>query len=162
MTMPDQFLCEPRFRASQVHRICQVDSNNLLDWHRRGFVPEARSVKGRGKRRRYSIQDVIQISTVHLFSAASLPLRESCLLVDLMVGAFARYWGGQTLAECLAIVRAERDGQWQSACLLDSGLREYMHKRGMESAVVFDISWIVLTLADRIRRELGTEAQKAA
>jgi hypothetical protein len=173
ITINEAFFHEPRFRAPQVMRLCRVERDNLLDWHRRDLLPEARDAKGRGHRRLYSVRDLIYVNTVRILAEADAPLDEAALVAADMVDAVteilphqiaAVHAGGHIdlIADCfVALYRfsGEWRSQWFGVRGCDSipagGLQVWMRSLNLESAVVLDINSITMMLFDRILEELG-------
>ena len=173
ITINDTFFRAPRFRAPQVMRICRVERDNLLDWHRRDLLPEAREVKGRGHRRLYSVRDLIYVNTVRILAEADAPLDEAALvaadMVDAVMGIYpehiaAVHAGGHVdlVPDCfVALYRfsGEWRNQWFGVRGYDpipaGGLQAWMRSLNLESAVVLDINSITMMLFDRILEELG-------
>jgi DNA-binding transcriptional MerR regulator len=176
ITINEAFFREPRFRPPQVLRICRVERDNLLDWHRRDLLPDARTAKGRGHRRLYSVRDAIYINTVRILAEADAPLDEAALLaadmVDAAAGLFPRqvaavHMGRHTdqMADCF-VVLYRFDGQWRNqwfginGCdpIPSGGLQGWMRSLNLESAVVLDINSITTMLFNRILEELEVSA----
>ena len=173
MTINEAFFREPRFRAAQVMRICRVERDNLLDWHRRELLPEARNTESRGRRRLYSIWDVIYVNTVRILAEADAPLDEAALVAADMVEAVAGIFTEQTAAvhagghidqlpDCFVVLyRLNREwrSQWFGVKGYDpmpaGGLRVWMRSLNLESVIALDINTITTMLFDRILQELG-------
>lgn len=171
ITIDDHFFRDPRFRPPQVLRICRVERDNLLDWHRRDLIPETRPAKGRGHRRLYSVRDAIYINTVRILAEADTPLKEAALLASDMVDAVTKVFSYQQknaceihlLPDCFVIMYRDSDGKWEHEWLgaligeplPKRGLQQYMREYYLESAVVLDINSIVAMLFDRILTEMG-------
>ncbi|MGO9231151.1 MAG: hypothetical protein ACLQKA_18330 [Bryobacteraceae bacterium] len=171
VTIDEDFFREPRFRPPQILQICRVDRDNLLDWHRRELIPDARAgTKGRGHRRLYSVRDAIYINTVRILAEVDAPLQQASLLasdmVDAVAEAFRLQWNTGSefgeLPDC-AVVLYRMDGTWHHQWfgikgrkpVPDGGLHRWMRDRFIESSVVLDINSIVFTLFDRILTEMG-------
>ena len=171
ITIDEDFFREPRFRPPQVLQICRVDRDNLLDWHRRELIPDARAgTKGRGHRRLYSVRDAIYINTVRILAEADAPLQQASLLASDMVNAvmesFSLQWNTgydfSQLPDC-AVVLYRLDKTWHhqwfgiksGESIPDGGLQRWMRDRYIESSVVLDINSIVFALFDRILTEMG-------
>ncbi len=115
----EDFFREPRFRPPQILQICRVDRDNLLDWHRRELIPDARAgTKGRGHRRLYSVRDAIYINTVRILAEADAPLQQASLLasdmVDAVTESFCLQWKTgrdfSDLPDCSVVLyRMDRD-----------------------------------------------------
>ena len=167
----EDFFREPRFRPPQILQICRVDRDNLLDWHRRELIPDARvGTKGRGHRRLYSVRDAIYINTVRILAEADSPLQQASLLasdmVDAVTEAFCLQWTTgrdfSDLPDC-SVVLYRMDGIWHHQWfgikgrepIPDGGLQRWMRDRFIESSVVLDINSIVFTLFDRVLTEIG-------
>lgn len=177
ITINEAFFREPRFRPPQVLRICRVDRDNILDWHRRDLLPDARSTKGRGHRRLYSVRDAIYINTVRILAEADAPLDEAALLAADMVDAAAELFPQQVatvqigrhtdqMPDCF-VVLYRFDGQWRNqwfgikGCdpMPSGGLQGWMRSLNLESAVVLDINSITMMLFNRILDELEVPAE---
>jgi len=177
MTINETFFREPRFRPPQVLRICRVERDNLLDWHRRDLLPDARSTKGRGHRRLYSVRDAIYINTVRILAEADAPLDEASLLAADMVDAVGELFpqqvatvrvGGHVdlIPDCLVVLyRFDRQWrhQWFGVRGYDpipaGGVQDWMRSLNLESAVVLDINSITMMLFDRILGEMEVTAE---
>jgi hypothetical protein len=171
ITIDDHFFRDPRFRPPQVLRICRVERDNLLDWHRRDLIPETRPATGRGHRRLYSVRDAIYINTVRILAEADAPLKEAALLasdmVDVVTKVFTHQWTTAVdfplLPDCFVVMHRDSDGKWHHEWLgaligeplPKRGLQQYMRESHLESAVVLDINSIVCMLFDRILTEMG-------
>ena len=171
ITIDDHFFRDPRFPPPQIREICRVEQDNLLDWHRRELIPDARPAKGRGHRRLYSIRDAIYINTVRILAEADAPLNEASLLasdmVDVVTKVFTHQWTTgtdfQLLPDCFVLMHRDNDGKWHHEWLgaligkplPKRGLQQYMREYYLESAVVLDINSIVVMLFDRILTEMG-------
>lgn len=171
ITIDEDLFREPRFRPPQILQICRVDRDNLLDWHRRELIPDARAgTKGRGHRRLYSVRDVIYINTVRILAEADAPLQQASLLasdmVDAVTESFCLQWKtGRDFSELpdCAVVLYRIDRVWHhqwfgikgSESIPDGGLQRWMRDRYIESSVVLDINSIVFTLFDRVLTEMG-------
>ncbi len=171
MTIDEAFFREPRFRPPQVLTICRVDRDNLLDWHRRELIPDARAgAKGRGHRRFYSVRDAIYINTVRILAEVDAPLQQASLLasdmVDAVAESFRRQWNTgcdfSELPDC-AVVLYRGDDAWHhqwfgitgGESIPAAGIQRWMRERYIESSVVLDINSIVFTLFDRVLTEMG-------
>jgi hypothetical protein len=171
ITIDEAFLREPRFRPPQVLGICRVERDNLLDWHRRELIPDARAgAKGRGHRRLYSVRDAIYINTVRILAEVDAPLQQASLLasdmVDAVTGIFCLQWKtGRDFSELpdCAVVLYRSDNAWHhqwfgiksGESIPAGGLQRWMRERYIESSVVLDINSIVFTLFDRVLTEMG-------
>ena len=171
ITIDEAFFREPRFRPPQVLTICRVDRDNLLDWHRRELIPDARAgAKGRGHRRLYSVRDAIYINTVRILAEVDAPLQQASLLSSDMVDAVAEtlclQWKTgrdfSDLPDCFVLLH-RMDGKWHHRWfgikggepIPEGGLQRWMRERYIESSVVLDINSIVFTLFDRVLTEMG-------
>ncbi len=171
ITINEEFFREPRFRPPQVMRICRVERDNLLDWHRRELIPDARDgAKGRGHRRLYSVRDAIYINTVRILAETDSPLQQASLLasdmVDAVTESFILQWKtGRDFSELpdCSVVLYRMDGMWRHQWfgikggepIPAGGLQRWMRERHIESSVVLDINSIVFTLFDRVLTEMG-------
>ena len=167
----EDFFREPRFRPPQILQICRVDSDNLLDWHRRELIPDARAgTRGRGHRRLYSVRDAIYINTVRIQAEADAPLQQASLLasdmVDAVTESFCLQWKTgrdfSELPDCAVVLyRINRvwHHQWfginSGEPVPHGGLQRWMRDRFIESSVVLDINSIVFTLFNRVLTEIG-------
>ena len=167
----EDFFREPRFRPPQILQICRVDRDNLLDWHRRGLIPDARAgTRGRGHRRLYSVRDAIYINTVRILAEADAPLQQASLLasdmVDAVTESFCLQWKTgryfSELPDCAVVLyRIDRvwHHQWfginSGEPVPHGGLQRWMRDRFIESSVVLDINSIVFTLFNRVLTEIG-------